>query len=81
LYKNGFVVIESRAAGNIFEFEPVRVNETYKDLKVADVPIFITSDSLLHLYHIQFDETLKRIEEKEFLTTSGNLIKLCLKSQ
>lgn len=66
LYKNGFVVIESRAAGNIFEFEPVRVNETYKDLKVADVPIFITSDSLLHLYHIQFDETLKRIEEKEF---------------
>ncbi|MGI5991993.1 MAG: DUF3160 domain-containing protein [Methanosarcina sp.] len=78
LYKNGFVVIESRAAGNIFEFEPVRVNETYKDLKVADVPIFITSDSLLHLYHIQFDETLKRIEEKEFFDDLWKLDKALL---
>ena len=78
LYKNGFVVIESRAAGNIFEFEPVRINETYKDLKVADVPIFITSDSLLHLYHIQFDETLKRIEEKEFFDDLWKLDKALL---
>ncbi len=78
LYKNGFVVIESRAAGNIFEFEPVRVNETYKDLKVADIPIFITSDSLLHLYHIQFDETLKRIEEKEFFDNLWKLDKALL---
>jgi len=31
-----------------------------------EIPIFITSDSLLHLYHIQFDETLRQIEEREF---------------
>lgn len=80
LYKNGFVVIESRAAGNIFEFEPVRINETYKDLKVADVPIFITSDSLLHLYHIQFDETLKRIEENEFFDDLWKLDKALLEA-
>ena len=43
-----------------------QVNETYRNLKVTDVPIFITSDSLLHLYHIQFDETLKRVEAEEF---------------
>jgi hypothetical protein len=30
------------------------------------VPIFITADTLLHLYHIQFDETLKDVEEREF---------------
>ncbi len=38
----------------------------YKSLKTRGLPIFITSDSLLHLYHIQFDETLKAIEEREF---------------
>ncbi|QCR17909.1 dTDP-glucose 4,6-dehydratase, partial [Methanosarcina mazei] len=79
LYKNGFVVIESGAAG-LFEAEPVRVNETYKDLKVADVPIFITSDSLLHLYNIQFDETLKRVEEKEFYNILWKLDKALLEA-
>jgi hypothetical protein len=40
--------------------------EAYKELERSDIPIFVTSDSVLHLYHIQFDETLKEIEEKEF---------------
>lgn len=40
----------------------------YKLLKEFEVPIFITSDSLLHLYHIQFDETLMRIEEDHFFS-------------
>jgi len=35
-------------------------------MKTSGIPIFVTSDSLLHLYHIQFDETLKHIEETEF---------------
>ncbi|UCH50585.1 MAG: DUF3160 domain-containing protein, partial [Chloroflexota bacterium] len=38
----------------------------YKNLKNRDVPIFVTTDTLLHLYHIQFNEILKRIEEEEF---------------
>ncbi|MFO8056208.1 MAG: DUF3160 domain-containing protein [bacterium] len=38
----------------------------YKLLDRNDIPVFVTSDSLLHLYHIQFDETLRHIEEKEF---------------
>ena len=66
LYKNGFVVLENGELGNWSVSGQTRVNSTYKDLKVADVPIFITSDSLLHLYHIQYDETLKRIESEEF---------------
>jgi len=66
LYKNGFVVIENPAIENLPGAGNTLVNSTYKDLKVADVPIFITSDSLLHLYHIQFDETLKRAESEEF---------------
>ena len=38
----------------------------YKTMKEWEIPIFVTSDTLLHLYHVQFDEILKRIEEEEF---------------
>ncbi len=30
------------------------------------IPPFVTVDTLLHLYHLQFDQTLKTIEEDEF---------------
>jgi hypothetical protein len=80
LYKNGFVVIENGTVGGLFKTELVRVNETYRDLKVADVPIFITSDSLLHLYHLQSDETLKRIENEYFYDDLWKLDKALLEA-
>jgi hypothetical protein len=54
---NGFVVIPWRGDDIV---------EPYKTLKNRDVPIFVTTDTLLHLYHIQFNEILTRIEEEEF---------------
>ena len=51
----------------------------YDVLKERQVPIFITSDSLLHLYHIQFDETLRQIEEKEFYDDIWNISKALLR--
>jgi hypothetical protein len=57
LEMNGFVVIPW-SGGDIVE--------PYKTLKSRDVPIFVTTDTLLHLYHIQFNEILKRVEEEEF---------------
>ncbi|WP_048110358.1 DUF3160 domain-containing protein [Methanosarcina barkeri] len=80
LYKNGVIVIENETAENSLTVGQTLVNETYKDLKVADIPIFITSDSLLHLYHIQFDETLKRVEEKEFYDDLWKLDKALLEA-
>ncbi|MGP8337675.1 MAG: DUF3160 domain-containing protein [Methanosarcinaceae archaeon] len=61
LEKNGFVVINN-------PFNPVEddIIQPYDRLKNEEVPIFITTDSLLHIYHIQFDETLRQIEEREF---------------
>ena len=41
--------------------------EAYRHLKSYGIPFFVTSDTLLHLYHIQFDETLKDVEEREFI--------------
>ncbi|HII00474.1 TPA: DUF3160 domain-containing protein [Methanosarcinaceae archaeon] len=61
LKENGFVVIE-----NPYNPGEEDITRMYSVLEEEEVPIFITTDSLLHLYHIQFDETLRRIEEQEF---------------
>jgi hypothetical protein len=61
LETNGFVVIT-----NPFNPHEEDITAPYDTLKDREVPIFITADSLLHLYHIQFDETLRQIEEREF---------------
>jgi hypothetical protein len=42
------------------------VAAAYERIQEMDLPVFVTTDSILHLYHIQFDETLRAIEEKEF---------------
>jgi hypothetical protein len=53
--KNGFVVIRfpNGVDMNIYDW-------------IGETPNFITTDSLLHGYHVQFIELLKNIEEKEF---------------
>ncbi|MCK5466112.1 DUF3160 domain-containing protein [Candidatus Parcubacteria bacterium] len=65
LNKNGFAVTD-----NLFNLKinlkEEDITNPYKILKDKEIPVFITSDSLLHLYHIQFDETLRQIEEREF---------------
>jgi len=64
LETSGFVVIS-----NPFYLQTEEITVPYKTLKDQEIPVFITSDSLLHLYHIQFDETLRQIEEREFYDT------------
>jgi len=64
---NGFVVIDYGFENDIIQ--------PYNEMKLADIPIFVTSDTLLHLYHIQFDEILKGIEEREFFDKILNLSK------
>jgi hypothetical protein len=54
---NGFIVIPQSGEDIV---------QPYKNLKDREIPIFVTTDTLLHLYHIQFNEILKRIEEEEF---------------
>ena len=57
LEKNGFVLIP---------WSGDDIVKPYKTLEEQGIPIFVTSDTLLHLYHIQFNEILKRLEEEEF---------------
>lgn len=58
LSANGFVVVPHGQENDIVD--------VYDYLKDRNIPIFVTSDTLLHLYHIQFNEILKIIEENEF---------------
>jgi parallel beta-helix repeat protein len=58
LEKNGFVILDYGQEDDIVA--------PYKYMKDRGIPIFVTTDTLLHLYHIQFNEILKGIEEREF---------------
>ena len=62
---NGFAVIERELGLR----DPNRDDmvRPYEYLSGRDVPLFVSVDTWLHLYHIQFDETLREIEEKEFI--------------
>ncbi|MBN2312920.1 MAG: DUF3160 domain-containing protein [Sedimentisphaerales bacterium] len=62
--RNGFVVIEH----DIASYDPTRedIAKPYEYLRDKGIPMFVTADTLLHLYHVQFDETLKEIEEHQF---------------
>lgn len=60
LKTNGFVVLPGH-------FSNTDILKPYHDLDKRKVPLFITTDTLLHVYHILFSETLKEIEEKEFV--------------
>jgi hypothetical protein len=60
LKKNGFAVAP------YMEKQCADITAPYERLKDMELPVFVTSDTLLHLYHIQFDETLKGVEEREF---------------
>ncbi len=68
---NGFAVIER----DLSWWDPNNdsITAPYTYLKAWDIPLFITADTVLHLYHIQFDETLKGIEEREFIDDINDL--------
>ncbi len=68
LEQNGFVIRPYLANAN-------DITAPYTYLKDHNIPIFITTDTLLHLYHIQFDQILKGIEEREFFNTLLNMSK------
>lgn len=65
LAKNGFV-----AAG-----EPeAQMYHVYENTDYANLPVFVTSDSLLHLNHLMFDYLLRGIETDELMPTTIALV-------
>jgi len=58
LAQDGFVV----SPGTEKEFFTL-----YEKARYANVPIFVSSDSLLHIYHLLFDKTLRTAETQHFI--------------
>jgi hypothetical protein len=58
LYADGFVV----SPGAEKEFFSL-----YEQARYRNVPIFVTSDSLLHIYHLLFDKVLRTAEVEYFI--------------
>ncbi|KAF0244210.1 MAG: hypothetical protein FD180_2720 [Planctomycetota bacterium] len=65
LRANGFVILRQLGADEPGSTKTDNVVDAYKGLADNGLPIFVTSDSLLHLLHIQFDEALRDVEEAE----------------
>ena len=58
LEENGFVVAPSRVE---------QIYQIYKAAKERGIPIFVTTDALLHTYHILYDYTLRSAEINHFV--------------
>ncbi len=68
ILQNGFVVKKNN---NYFD----NYENLYDYLKNKDFPVFVTSSTMLHYYHIIFDQILKNIEEKYFYDDLINITK------
>lgn len=71
LARNGFVVVPSQE-GQFYEI--------YKRAKERNIPIFVTTDALLHTYHILYDYVLRTAEIEHFVSDLQSLDKALLET-
>jgi hypothetical protein len=62
LAQNGFAVA-APVAGQYREFYQI-----YEQNRYMEVPVFITTDSVYHVYHLLFDKMLRDLETQYFIT-------------
>lgn len=67
LLANGFVVLPGSST---------RFDYLYSQYQSLEVPVFVSADSILHLYHLYFDQILKNLE----ITYFSNDLKLLAKA-
>lgn len=51
----------------------MQMHYIYNDCTHRNIPIFVTSDAVLHIYHVLFDAFLAQIEEERFVGMIGAL--------
>jgi len=64
LFKSGFVVLPAKHE---------QLFQVYEDNDYRMIPNFITADSVLQLYHLYFDFTLRQIEENKLFPAAVSL--------
>ncbi len=61
---NGFVVVPPSENPNQMFMEFYQAYETYR---YSSIPVFITTDSMFHVYHLVFDKMLRDLETTSFI--------------
>lgn len=70
LKTNGFVVTPSSSDPNkIFN----EFYQAYESVRYEETPVFITTDSIYHVYHLTFDKMLRDLERDSFIPTLKEL--------
>ncbi len=77
LRQNGFVVVPPTGDPNrtITEFY-----QGYESLRYDTTPLFITTDSIFHIYHLTFDKMLRDLERTSFIPTLKELTSAMVKA-
>jgi hypothetical protein len=71
LAQNGFVV----APAEWLEFF-----QLYENVRYEEIPVFVTTDSVYHVYHLLFDKMLRDLEREHFEPDIRALTAACLQS-
>lgn len=70
LLNNGFVVLPP-------DFDPSRMYQefyqAYESIRYSSTPVFITTDSVFHIYHLIFDKMLRDLERTSFMNLLNEL--------
>jgi hypothetical protein len=77
LSKNGFVVIPPTDDPNRIFSE---FYQGYESLRYNSTPVFVTTDSIFHVYHLIFDKMLRDLERSSFIPTLISLTSAMVKA-
>lgn len=77
LLANGFVVVPPTDNPNQMFMEFYQAYETYR---YSETPVFITTDSMFHVYHLIFDKMLRDLETKSFIPMLNDLTATMVKA-
>lgn len=69
LKRNGFVALDLN--------RPNTFGTAYYEIYRKDLPVFVTSDSILHAMHRSFDKVLSEIEATWFAPTLSQILEVC----
>ncbi|RLC61924.1 MAG: hypothetical protein DRI48_10170, partial [Chloroflexi bacterium] len=72
LAQNGFVVAPAE--------EWLEFYQLYENVRYEEIPVFITTDSVYHVYHLIFDKMLRDLERQHFEPDMRALTAACLRS-
>ena len=70
LKTNGFVVTPPTSDANKIYNE---FYQAYESVRYEEEPIFVTTDSIFHVYHLVFDKMLRDLERDTFISTLKEL--------